>query len=137
MHTSAGAQDIAIREHDLEADDVMTRHAVLETARAAGIGRNVSADGAIIQTRWVGRIKQPLRADRRLQLAGDHTRLDDRHGVLETDFLDAVHPRERERDSPSHRHATAHVTKAGAARGHGNLVFGSKTQQAADLLGGL
>ena len=57
VHATAGSQHIAIREHNLEADHIIARHAVLQTARAAGIRRDVSPNAAIFHACRIGRIK--------------------------------------------------------------------------------
>ena len=112
----------------------MTGYPILEAAWATRVCGHVSSDAAILQARRVGRIKELLRPHRRLQLAGDHPRLDDRDRVREMDFLDLLHPLERERNPAAHRHATADITVAGAARGHRDFVFRRELHHAAHLL---
>ena len=46
-----------------------------------------------------------------------------RHAILQIDFLDPVHAREGKSDAAPHRHATAHVTHARAARRHRDAVL--------------
>src|SRR5216683_5190853 len=41
---AAEAQDFTAGQYDSEADDVVARHAVFETARAAGVGGDIAAD---------------------------------------------------------------------------------------------
>jgi hypothetical protein len=51
------------------------------------------------------------------------------------DFFDAIHPRDRERDSALRRNATADVTVPGATRRNGNPAFMGELQRLADMLG--
>src|SRR6478735_1788648 len=122
MHAPAGPKDVAIREDDFEADDVMAGNAIFEAAWPTSIRRHISANAAIVQTRRIGRIKKPLRPHRGLQLAGDNTRLHNGDGVFKTDLLDPIHAGERKRDASAGRHATTDVTKTCAARCYRNPI---------------
>ena len=134
VRAPAGAQHAAIGEHDLETEHVVARHAVFQTARAARVRRDVSADAAILQARGVRRVVEPLRAHRRLELAGDDARLDHGDSIGEVDLLYPIHPREREHDAAARRHAAADVAVARAARRHGQAAAVREFHQPAHLL---
>ena len=57
VHAPTGAQNLAICEDDFETGDVIARHAVLQTARPAGVGGDISANAAILHARRIRRIK--------------------------------------------------------------------------------
>ena len=61
---SAGADDRAIGEHDLEAEDVVARDAVLHAAQPARVLGQVAADRADLVARRVGRVEEPVLGDR-------------------------------------------------------------------------
>src|SRR5208282_2050946 len=55
----ADTSDVPISEHDFEAEHVMTGYTVLQTARPAGVRRDVAADRGMFETRGIGRIEEP------------------------------------------------------------------------------
>ena len=58
----------AVRQHHFQAQHIIARDAVFQAARAAGVGGDVAADGAIRAAGGIGRIKQPALFDRLLQM---------------------------------------------------------------------
>ena len=57
MDASARAKDFSTGEHHFQPDNVITGDAILETAWSTRVGRNVSANAALVQARRIGRIK--------------------------------------------------------------------------------
>jgi len=55
VRAAAKSHDVSIRQHDFEAEHIVARHAVLQTARPARVRGDVSADAAIRAARRVGR----------------------------------------------------------------------------------
>ena len=55
----------AVGEHDVEAEHVVGRDAVLHAAQPAGVGRHVAADRADLERRRVGRVPEPVLGGRR------------------------------------------------------------------------
>ena len=55
VDASAGAQHIAVAEYHFEADHIIAGHTVFQTARAARVRRDISADGAIFHARRIRR----------------------------------------------------------------------------------
>ena len=58
--SAAPLDDLAGREHGLDAEHVIGGHAVLQTMRAAGIERDISANRADRLARGVRRVVQPV-----------------------------------------------------------------------------
>ena len=75
MDPPTGADNLTAGQHHFETDDVMTSNAIFKATRAPGVCGHISANRAVMQARGIRRIKQPLRANRALQLASDHPRL--------------------------------------------------------------
>ena len=57
---SAQADDVAAGQDDFQTEDKIAGDAVFEAARAAGVGGDVAADGAIGAAGGIGRIVEPL-----------------------------------------------------------------------------
>jgi len=114
--------DRAVRQHNLESKHVIARHAVLETARAAGVGGDVAADAAVGAAGRVGRIIQPLGLGGTLQLSRDDARLNHGDEVVPADFPDALHFGQAQRNAATHRDAAADVALPRTARGHRNAM---------------
>ena len=55
----AEPHDLAAGEHDFQAHHVIARDAVLQPAQAAGVFRDVAADGRDFHRARIGRIEQP------------------------------------------------------------------------------
>ena len=129
--------DLALRRHDLEAQHEMTRVAVVQHLHAAGVGREVAADGAASLGGEAQRKQAVMRGRRLLDGLQDHAGLD-RHRIADlVDLDDAVHAVERQHDLAAVlvRHAAA--DQAGvAALGHdGDTLGGAELHDAGDLFG--
>ena len=133
MDPASRAQNFATRQHDLQPDHVVARHSVLQTTRSARIRRHVASHTAIFLARRIRRIKKFLFPRSRLQLGRDHARLHDRDRIGEADLLDPIHPRQRKRNPPAHRHATAHVAKPRTPRRHRNFFLRREPEQLAHI----
>jgi len=60
-------KDSAVGQHHGQTQNIVPRHAIFQTARPAGVARDVAADGGMPDARRVGRIKKPDLFDFRLQ----------------------------------------------------------------------
>src|SRR5262249_60544085 len=60
---AAQAHDFAVRKQDAQREDVVRRHAVLQTVRTAGILGDIAADRARSLTRRVGCVVKPVGGD--------------------------------------------------------------------------
>ena len=133
--TPAELRDRAVRQHNLEPEYVVARDAVLEAARAAGVGGDVAADATVRSARRVGRIIQPLGLGGVLQLRRDDAGLNHGDKVARADFADALHLGQTQRDAAVHRHAAANVAEPGAARGHRDAMPVGKLENLRNRLG--
>ena len=136
VRASADADDGAVGQHDFEAEDVIARDAVFQTARAAGVGGDVAADEIVRAAGGVGRIKQAALFNGFLKFLRDDARLHDGDKISGVDFLDPVHAFQRKHDAAMHGHAAADIAVAGAARGDGNFVLIGKAQNGGNGFGG-
>ncbi len=59
--TTSTSDNLAAGENNLEAEDVLTRHAILHAAHAAGVGGHIAADGGLLP-RARGRVGTAVRA---------------------------------------------------------------------------
>ena len=107
---------LAGRRDDLEPEHVVDGEAVLETVGAAGVLRDVPADGADDLRRRVGRVEQPVRPDGLGHREVGHARLDDRPAGDRVDFEDAAHPGHDDQHALGMRHRAAGQAGAAAAR---------------------
>ena len=92
----AGAQDLAVGEHDLQAEHVLGGHAVLHAAHAARVGGHVAADRRRLPRTRVGRVAQPSCGDGAGQGGVDHAGLHHGEPVDRVDLEDLVHRDRRE-----------------------------------------
>ena len=116
VRAPAEAQHRAVGEDDLQAEHVIAGDAVLEAARAAGVGDDVAANRIVRPAGRVRRIEEPLLLDCLLEFLRVNAGLDHRHKVGGVDFLDPVHARQRKHDAAADGHAAADVAVARAAR---------------------
>ncbi len=131
----AGLDDLAGRQHRLEAQHVLLGRPVLERARPAGALGDVAADDRLPQRRRVRRIEEPDLLDRVLEIAGDDVGFDDGDEVGFVDLEDAVHPLERDHDAAARRDRAAGVAGAAAARHHRDPVLRAEAHDRRDLRG--
>ena len=103
MVLSADAHDFAVGQHQLETGDVVGRHAVSKRMRAAGIFRDVAADGAGFLAGWIGSEIQAVFFDGARKVEIHHARFDDGALIGRIDFEDVVHARERDHQMPPRR----------------------------------
>ena len=80
----------AVRQHDVELEDVIDRLAVQDRAGAARVVRDHAADGGAAGRRDVGREPQPVRPQLRVQVVEDDARLDPRRAIGQADVDDLV-----------------------------------------------
>ena len=62
-------------------------------------------------------------------------RFGDRHEITRVNFLDSIHPLEREHDAAADWNAAAHVAVTGATRRHRNAMGGGKAEYLLDFPG--
>ena len=89
---AAGLDDRAVGHDELDAPDVVDRHAVLERVRPARVGRDVAADRAGRLAGRVGGVMEARAGQRPGEPDVDDARLDDRVAVAGVDLEDPLHP---------------------------------------------
>ncbi len=119
---AAGPDDAAVRQHQLEAEDVVGRDAVGQAVRPAGVLGDVAADGAGALAGGVGGVVEAVLRDGLAQLQVDDAGLDQRGQVLDVDLEDALHARHGDEHAAHGRDGAAAEAGAGAARHHGQVV---------------
>ena len=109
-------EQLALRRHDDEAQDVPRRRAVAEAVGASGVVRDVAADRAGLLRRGVGRVEQAMLCACGGQVDVDHAGLDAREAVLGVDLQHVLHARGREHDAAFDRRRAAGQAGPRAAR---------------------
>ena len=116
-------QDAAVGQHHFEAERMRARDTVRDGRRAAGIGREIAADGAGAFRRQQLRI-EPVGFGRRFARALQRDPGFDRHGVGDRiDLADLVEPGEREHDLAMMRDLPADQPGIAALRHDRGLGF--------------
>ena len=112
----AELHDRAVAQHDLDAEHVIDRHAVLERVRSAGVRGHVAADRAGALARRVGGEVIAGAGQRLGEPQVGHARLDHRHAIAEVDLENLVHAREHDHHAAADRQAAAGQARARPAR---------------------
>ena len=104
---AAELDDLAVRQHDGQARDVVDREAVLEAVGATRVLGDVAADRADLLARGIGRVEEPVRRDGAGDVEIRDARLDHDPLRSEVDLDDPLHPRERDHDAVRDRQRPA------------------------------
>ena len=133
---AAQAHDVAVRQHHLEAQQVVGGEAVLQAVHAARVLGDVAADRAGDLAGGIGRIVEA----RVLHRVGDaevgHAGLGDDAAVLEVDLEDPVEFAQPQHDAVGERQGAARERGAGAARHDLDALLVAQGQDRRDLLRG-
>ena len=124
----------AIGRDDFEAEDQVSRHAVTDDAVAAGIGRDVAADGAAAARTKVERKHQAVLLDPFLELLQWRAGLRDGDAGGGIDLFNAVHALHRQHDFVRIRQRAAHQPGHAALRRNGDTLAMTQPQQGGDIL---
>ena len=106
---------LAVGQHDLRAQHMVDREAVLQAVRASRVLGDVAADRADLLRRRVGRVVEAVRRDRRGHVEVRDARLDDDLATLDIDLDHACEPRQRDHDALGNRQRTTREASSGAA----------------------
>src|SRR5262249_16423809 len=128
--------DPAIGQDDLDAEDVVDRDAVLESVGPAGVGGDVSANGASALAGRVGGVVPAVGAEVVRQPQVDDAGLDDREGVAVGQFQDAFRPGKSKGHGSGNGERSAGEAGAGAAGQEGDVEALAKFDDHDDLFGG-
>ena len=126
----------AVGEDDVEPEDVVGRHPVLHAAQAAGVRRDVAADGADLVRARVRRVPEAVLGRGPLDLDVEGSRLDDGDPGGDVD-LDRAHPLGRQDDAAVDGERPARQPGAGAARDHRDAVPARPAHRLLHVGGGL
>ena len=133
---AADPHHLAGDQHHLDAEDVVRGHAVFQAMHAAGILRDVAADGAGDLRRGVRRVIEIAPADRVGNAQIRHARLRHHDAVLVIDVENAVELREPEQNAVGQRQRAARERSARPARHHAHSVGVAVAENFRNLLGG-
>jgi hypothetical protein len=133
---AADAKDFTVWEDELEGGDVIGSDAVGESVRAAGIFRDVAADGAGLPTGRIGSEVEAVRFGGAGELVVDDAGLHDGALIFGVHFKNAVHTRKNNHHAAGAGKRTAGKTGTGAAADDGSIVFGGEFDDAGDVLRG-
>ncbi len=133
---AAEADDFAGHQDEFAAEHVVGGHAVFEAMHAAGIFRDIAADGAGDLRRRIRRVIEAGVGDRlRHREIGD-AGLDHGDAVVIIDLADAVELGKPEQHAVAERQRAAGQRGAGTARHHLDAFAVAKPQHLRDLGGG-
>src|SRR5205823_4922750 len=106
-----------------ESKDVFARDAVFEAARAAGVCGDISTNATVRFAGGIGRIKTANLLDFLLEMFSQNARFNNRNEIVRIDFLDAIHPHQRERNAAATGNTSTDIAIAGASRGDWDFIF--------------
>ncbi|MCY1301337.1 hypothetical protein D9M70_509420 [compost metagenome] len=129
---------VARRRHHLQPQAQLARVAVAQHRGAAGVGRQVAADGAAALGRQAQREQPAVLACHVLQVLQHHAGFDGNGVVERIDLADAVEPLQRQhhRIAPGRRRGAAAQAGIAALRHHRHLVRMAGMDRGRDFLGG-
>jgi hypothetical protein len=130
-------QHRAVGGDDFETENQVAGHAVADDAVAAGIGRDVAADGATAARAEVERKHQAVLLDPLLELLQRRAGLHDSDAGGGVDLFDRVHALHREHDLVRIRQRAAHQAGHAALRRDRHAVAMTEPEQGGDILGRL
>ena len=135
MATRAGAKNVAVGEDDFEAHDITTGDAVLQAAWAAGVGGDVSTQGAFLEGGGIGRVIPADVVGGVLEIDRNHAGLDDGESVGGVELEDLGHTGYGEGDAPLDGNTTADVADSSAAGGDGDAVLVGVAEDVGNIFG--
>ena len=133
---SADTHDFAIRQHQLEAQHVICRHAIRQRVRPARVFRHVAADRAGLLARRIGRVVEIGVLDSARQFVIHHAGLHHSALVFEIDGQDAIHPRKHDLDAAAQRQRAAGKPRSCAARHNRHAALMGNSRHCGHITGG-
>ena len=100
---AAETHDVAVRQHHLEAENVVGGEPVLQAVHAARVLGDVAADRARDLAGWIGRVVEAFVLDRIGDAEIGDARLGDHAAVLEVDLQDAIELAQAQHDAVGER----------------------------------
>ena len=131
---AAETHELSGARHQLEPEDMVRRDPVLQTVRAAGIGRDVAPDRRDHLARGVGREEISAVCDRSGQREVDQAGLDRGAAVREVDLENSVHPVRADHHAADRRHGTPDQSGAGAPWHDGHALAAAEVDDRDDFI---
>ncbi len=132
---AAERDDLAVGQHQLDAEQMIGRDPVLERVRTAGILGDVAADRARILTGRIGRVLETRRSHHATHLGVHHPGLRDQATVLEVDRSNGPHAARADDERRRGREAAARESRTGAARDERDAGAPGRAHDARHLVG--
>src|SRR5579875_298849 len=120
---AADLDDCAIGQHGFESEYVVGGDAVGQCVRAAGIFRNITADGASALARGIGSVEVAERLHGQRDIQINDAWLDDRSLVLDIDFENLIHARKGDEKASGAGDRAAAEAGACATADDGKIVI--------------
>ena len=120
--SSADAHNFGVRQDQLETGDMVGSDAIGKRMRAAGVFRDVAANGAGFLAGGIGSEVQAVLFDGAREVEIHDARFDDGPLIFRIDFQNVVHARERDDNAASPRQSAAGESGARAAPDDGKTV---------------
>ena len=132
---AAQGDDLAARQHEFDAQQIVGGEAIFQAMQPAGVFRDIAADGAGDLAGRIGRIIKAFAFDR----AGDggigDARLQGDAAIFVIDLEDAAHPPHADQDAVGARQRAAGERGARAARHDRHARLGGIAQNGGNLFG--
>src|ERR1700736_873632 len=135
MGSTADSNNCSVSQDDLETKNIVAGYTVLQAAWTACIGRNISADRAVLQTCGIRGIKKAAKSGLELQFAGNDARFDHCNAVCDSNLFYPIHSDESNRYASMLWNASSHIAVSCSARGDRNLSLIGKAEQSRHLFG--
>ena len=113
---AAQPDDLAVHQHQFDAQDIVGGQAVFQAVHPAGVLRHIAADGAGDLAGRIGRVVEAVAFHRLGDREVGDARLHHGDAVVVVDLEDAVELRHAEQDAVGQRQRAARQRGAGAAR---------------------
>src|SRR5690606_29457062 len=129
--------DAPVRQHHLEAEDLLARVAIMQDLHAASIGRDIAADLAAPFRADAERKDKAVLLGDRLQVGKDAARIHGERAVQPVDLAHAVHPPGGNDDLIAAAEGDGAADKAGIAalRHDRRLRLGAEADERGDFFG--
>ena len=131
---AAQGDDLAARQHQGDAQQIVGGQAIFQAVQPAGILRHIAADGAGNLAGGIGRVIEALGFHRLGDVQIGDAGLDHDAAIFIIDLEDALHAPHADQYAVFARQRAAGQRSAGAARHDGNAFGGCVFQDFADLL---
>ena len=120
---TAESYDFASRSNDFHAHDLVTSYAIFNSAVAASVGCNVTADEAGVPTAGVAAVEEAFLLDCILKDRRGNAGFGNTNHVVFIDFEDFVHTFNGDDDAAEGSNSTSCQARTSCTRNHDRIVF--------------